>query len=225
MNDIGVVIPCKNYGRFLRDALTSVFLQGLSLSVAVVNDAGEDAATVDEWVEATGAVVIHLPLSRGIGIARNVGAAYLDTEFLLFLDADDWLHPGAVDALYGALKDKRGADFAYGNYTQDGAPVETPRWNVRLLKTQNIASYCNVWRADAFWRLGGYRDVPVAEDWDLQRRAMDRGYVGAKVDALIFEHRQHGANKWDVDAIEYGGLSGVSTYLDTYKGAGTWQTP
>jgi glycosyltransferase involved in cell wall biosynthesis len=217
---IGIVIPCKNYAHFLPDALDSLRKQETNPHTVIVNDGGADGAEIDrlcvEFAQRTPYVaeVVHLPRSRGIGIARNVGAAYLHTDFLLFLDSDDWLYPGALRALAETLHE--GGVFAYGNYTQNGVPVETPKWSPELVRQQNITSYCALWAATAFWLIEGYSTVPVAEDWDLQLRAARMGYFGYKADALIFEHRIHEQNKWAADAREYGGMAGVAHFLENY---------
>jgi hypothetical protein len=85
-----------------------------------------------------------------------------------------------------------------------------------LLDRQNIASYCNLWHRDEFWRIGGYAAIGVAEDWELQLKAKRAGYVGAHTDANIFEHRLHDRNKWSTDAARYGGLSGVAQVVNSY---------
>jgi glycosyltransferase involved in cell wall biosynthesis len=211
---IGVVIPCKNFAHFLPDALDSLRKQETNPHTVIVNDGGADGAEIDRLCVKYVAEVVHLPRTRGIGIARNVGAAYLHTEFFLFLDADDWLHPGAVQALAETLQ--AGGVFAYGNYTQDGVVIQTPEWDAALVRRQNITSYCTLWTATAFWLIEGYSAVPVAEDWELQKRAARMGYWGNKTNALIFEHRIHEQNKWTADAARYGGMAGVADLLENY---------
>lgn len=210
---IGVVIPCRGYSRFLRDCLRSVQAQEALLSVVVVNDAGDDAMIVEDIAREFRVSAMHFEQQRGIGIARNVGAGFLGTDYFLFLDADDTLHPGAVTALESALRQVPSAAFAYGEYTQGGQRIATPDWDAALLEQQNVASYCNLWRRDSFWSISGYRTVEVAEDWDLQRRAAAEGLWGVKIKAPIFDHRLHADSKWKLDSQRLGGLAGVSAWL------------
>lgn len=212
---IGVVIPCRNYEMFLSAALASLRTQ-LDHRVVVVDDYSRNPYAVRQAAGA--APVLHLPEHRGLGVARNTGAAYLDTDLILFLDADDWLYPGALATLANLLDERPGAQFAYGNYTENGATIHTLKWSEGkpLLGSQNIASYCQLWRASAFWRIGGYAVIEVAEDWELQRRAARAGYAAAHAEAVIYEHRIHPANKWTRDAARYGGLAGVADVLEHY---------
>jgi glycosyltransferase involved in cell wall biosynthesis len=52
--------------------------------------------------------------NAGLGNARNTGVAQAGGEFLLFLDSDDKLPPGAVGRLLATL-DRTGSDFVSGN--------------------------------------------------------------------------------------------------------------
>lgn len=214
-SSLGIVIPTRNYEKFLPDALASLRGQ-VEHRVLVVDDASADPFAVIRAVGETS--VLHLPEHRGIGIARNTGAAYLNTDYFLFLDADDWLHPGALEALLGMLSERPHAAFAYGNYTQQGELITTLSWSQgkALLNAQNIASYCNLWRRDWFWQIGGYSSVQVAEDWDLQKRAAMAGLIGAHSDFVIFEHRLHDKNKWALDAAKFGGMAGVAKVIQDY---------
>lgn len=221
MLNIGVVIPCRNYGHFLSDNLRTLVAQETALRVAIVNDGGSDGVMLDAVAEAfrtrdVSIEVLHMPASRGVGLARNTGAAYLNTDLFFFIDADDWLHPGAVDALCAALRTDPAAAFAYGDYTQEGYVICAPAWDPDLLEHQNIASYCNLWRRQAFWQIGGYSAVDAAEDWEIQRRAMAAGLRAVRSDALVFDHRVHDKNKWTYDAARLGGLTGVGRYLEDY---------
>lgn len=215
MKTIGVVVPCRNYETFLPDALASLCGQ-IEHRAVVVDDYSRNPYAVIQSAGDT--PVLHLPEWRGLGIARNTGAAYLDTDLILFLDADDWLYPGALATLANLLDERPGAQFAYGNYTENGMTVATLPWSEGkpLLGSQNIASYCQLWRTSAFWRIGGYSAIGVAEDWELQRRAARAGYAAAHADAVIFEHRIHDGNKWTGDAAKYGGMAGVAKVIENY---------
>lgn len=68
--------------------------------VVVVDNAGTDAS--GEIARAAGAHVVRLEENLGFGRGCNAGAALADTEFLLFLNPDAALEPGALAALEAA---------------------------------------------------------------------------------------------------------------------------
>lgn len=99
MISVGVVVTCHNLGRFLRDALGSVVAQTRRPdAVLIVDDGSTDLFTrqVLLAIERDGFEVVRAP-HGGPGAARNHGARLLDTDCLIFLDADDRLAPWYVE--------------------------------------------------------------------------------------------------------------------------------
>lgn len=100
MTRISVVIPCHNYGRFLARALESVAAQDDPDWEAIVVDDGSTDATAsvaEAWRSAYPGNIRGLAQpNAGPGAARNRGARAATGDWLLFLDADDRLLPGAL---------------------------------------------------------------------------------------------------------------------------------
>lgn len=96
---VSVIIPVgPNHQQYLSDALDSLEAQTFRRWEAiVVFDGG------NEWLpEIHGAYpfIRHTNTKgRGAGHARNVGTMMARAPFLLFLDADDWLQPTAIERL------------------------------------------------------------------------------------------------------------------------------
>lgn len=89
---VSVIIPTFNYGKFIGEAIRSVFDQTLKdFEIVVVDDGSTD--NTKEIVESFGAKVryFHQP-QQGPASARNKGIRESRGEFVAFLDADDiWL--------------------------------------------------------------------------------------------------------------------------------------
>ncbi|MFE4631663.1 glycosyltransferase family A protein, partial [Streptomyces mirabilis] len=83
------------------------------IEVLLVNDgSAEDPA---ELVRALGDPRIKLIVqaNAGVAIARNNAIAASSGEFLVFLDADDWLAPTMIEELSQALIGDKDAGMAY----------------------------------------------------------------------------------------------------------------
>jgi glycosyltransferase involved in cell wall biosynthesis len=94
---LGVVIPTHNRAVLLRRAVQSVMGKA---KVVVVDDASSDETPeVGRELAAEGVHYRRLPTSRGPGFARNVGVQGLDTDLVLFLDDDDYVLPGGIEAI------------------------------------------------------------------------------------------------------------------------------
>ncbi|MEE1809985.1 bifunctional glycosyltransferase/CDP-glycerol:glycerophosphate glycerophosphotransferase [Streptomyces sp. BE133] len=104
---LSVVVPVHRVQGYLRASLESVLGQGPGEpELLVVDDGSRDgsAEIAAEFAARDPRVrVITLAEHRGAGPARNAGAAEARGRFLLFLDGDDLLRPGALEAITGRL--------------------------------------------------------------------------------------------------------------------------
>ncbi|MEV0499678.1 CDP-glycerol:glycerophosphate glycerophosphotransferase [Streptomyces spectabilis] len=107
MSRFSVVVPVHRVQGYLRECLDSVLDQTFDdLELIVVDDASPDgcadiAAAYARRDPRTH--LVRLPESRGPGPARDAGAARATGAYLLFLDGDDLLLPGALGAVDAAL--------------------------------------------------------------------------------------------------------------------------
>ena len=189
----------------LTRAVESVLHAGFSaadVEVVVVNDSGSPLAPA-RWQQASCVRILNTN-RRERCVARNCGAAIATGTYLNFLDDDDWLLTGALDRfwelstqhpdadwLYGGIQivDERGACLAEMNSRLDGecfAPIMGGAW-------APIQASCI--RADAFFRVGGYRtDIIGTEDLDLCRRIAQYGAIASTPQPVAVLYR--GAD-WD----------------------------
>lgn len=116
---ISVVIPTYNYAHVLPRALESVFEQmDDRIELLVIDDGSTDAtATVlaDYQVKHPALNVIH-QTNSGAASARNVGIRRACGKYVLLLDADDELLPGALAALLTAQERATDAGIFLGGY-------------------------------------------------------------------------------------------------------------
>src|SRR5256885_924618 len=96
---VSVIIPCYRQAQFLPAALDSVLAQThLDIEPIVVNDGSDD--DTDAVARRYGSRISYLRQGNsGLPAARNAGIRKARGKFLLFLDADDLLHPQAVQRL------------------------------------------------------------------------------------------------------------------------------
>ena len=114
--DLTVIIPCYNGGRYVAQSIESVVDQSkkYSVQVVVINDGSTDNSleVISSFSSHDNLVVISQE-NQGLSKSRNVGMDNSEGEYLLFLDADDYLINGAIDKLLDAIK-KTGADCVEG---------------------------------------------------------------------------------------------------------------
>jgi GT2 family glycosyltransferase len=100
--EVAVVIPSWNSLELLPRCLDSLRGQGIELETLVVDNGSGDGTPA--LLEREG--VAHLALPENVGFARamNLGVAKVRAGFVLALNADTVVEPGAVPALLAALK-------------------------------------------------------------------------------------------------------------------------
>ncbi|MEV0323517.1 bifunctional glycosyltransferase family 2 protein/CDP-glycerol:glycerophosphate glycerophosphotransferase [Streptomyces sp. NPDC050658] len=109
MTRFSVVVPAHRVQGYLRECLDSVLGQSFAdLELIVVDDASPDAsaAIAAQCAERDPrAQLVRAPAQAGPGPARNIGADRATGDYLLFLDGDDVLLPGALESIAAALGD------------------------------------------------------------------------------------------------------------------------
>lgn len=99
---VSIIIPSYRSGKTLGYTIDSALGQSYAnLEIIVVNDGSDDCTGA--VANSFGSRIVYLSQENGgLSAARNAGIGVAKGEFLLFLDADDLLHPKAVDWLCSA---------------------------------------------------------------------------------------------------------------------------
>lgn len=106
---VSVIIPCYNQGRYLQESVASALTACQHpLEIIVVDDGSTDKNASRHLLEAEQLapeiVRIHFQENRGLSGARNKGIALARGQYVQFLDADDVLVPGKIDAQIAQLQ-------------------------------------------------------------------------------------------------------------------------
>jgi glycosyltransferase involved in cell wall biosynthesis len=95
---VSVIIPCYNYGRFLREAVASATGQTLgNIEIIIVDDGSTDnTPEVIQSLDDRRIRSRRIP-NCGVSAARNAGLNMARGEFIAFLDANDRWHPDKLE--------------------------------------------------------------------------------------------------------------------------------
>ena len=140
--------------------------------------------TVEAQTVPTDHLHIHGP---DLASARNQGAAEASTDWICFLDADDQLDPGYIEAMLAADGDIR-RPATRGYHPTTGVvepPVMIPR---RPILEANFVVIGALVRRDLFLEVGGFDPtLPCLEDWDLWIRMTRAGATIVDVPDAVYQ--------------------------------------
>jgi glycosyltransferase involved in cell wall biosynthesis len=198
-----IITPSLNYGRFLGDCMASVAAQdGVSLEHLVI-----DAGSSDDSPEVA-ARFPHVAWTqepdKGMSDAINKGFARAKGDWVIWLNADDRLKPGALAAML-LLLERSKADVVYGDWDfvdESGdflRRVKAPKWSIFA----HVHHHCYVGSTAAFYRRSsviaeGHRlreDFRYVMDGEFYARLAASGHRIGYCPVSLADFRIHGANR------------------------------
>ena len=200
---VTIAVPSFNQGRFLDDALASIFQQHVPVEVFVLDGGSVDKSVdvIRKWGNQLAGWRSHP--DAGQASAINEGIAHGQAPFVCWLNSDDWFLPGGLVTLLHELQSHPTAPAVYGrswNVVQKTGK-RTPVW-VELFDERRLALRCiisqpaTLIRRSAWNAVGGVdSQLHLAMDYDLWWRLYKQ--VGALqfVDDFVAVNRQHEATK------------------------------
>lgn len=196
--DIAVVIPCHEYGRFLGACIESVLAQTHAASeIVIVDDASSDETARIALSFADRDVRYIRGEWRNVGEARNAGLRATRAPFLVFLDADDVLHPEYLRCGARALRDHPHAGIAYSDHQFFGLRKEyhrtPPTLDWERFDTANHIHAASMVRREALVQAGGWSLLLEQHaDWITWRRILRLGWQAVRSAGLL-HYRVHGS--------------------------------
>jgi glycosyltransferase involved in cell wall biosynthesis len=211
MNEKITVLICVHSNNDFHDELLNRSINSL------VNQTYKDFKTLivlDEcWVKTKELVesknynlnikIVEKEKKNGLSSAKNLGLNLIDTEWVSFLDADD---------LYIETKLEEQILFIENNHVDF---LGTHAWNINRNDDYNLFPSCfdndsfisheeiknkifyeNILthgsmmiRKKCLDELGGYQNVMGSEDWDLWKRAINKGYIFYQIPKRLYIYR------------------------------------
>lgn len=160
---VTAIIPCWNSEASVERAIRSVADDPAVLEVIVVDNGSSDRTR--EITRSIGGKVVLLDcVKRGASCARNWGLARANSEFVLFLDADDYVEDGYVSEL--AASAVPGVDVVIAGHRQLSCTGQQLR-QVSYRRGMSAVDVLDAYLVDAV-QTGGFlwRRTWLGEAWD-----------------------------------------------------------
>ena len=207
-----IIINNYNYARYLGKAIESALEQTFdNCEVIVVDDGSTDASV--EVIQSYGDRIIPvLKPNGGQASAMNAGFEKCSGDLVLFLDADDWLEPNAVECIVAAfqegtshvyyqmtMRNPEGEDLGRFQLAFEELDAGVDAWNALL---QRGAANFPPTSANAFSRQALEAVLPIPEEifriradvYLLHTAAFQGGVVA--LEKSLANYLVHGSNNW-----------------------------
>jgi glycosyltransferase involved in cell wall biosynthesis len=201
---ITVYIVSHNYGKFLAKSIDSVINQTfLDWELIIIDDCSSDN-TVDvagKYInkKTTKITLLQNKKNKGLQKIANEVARKANGYYILRLDADDYLHPDALDKLYMKAESNPDASLIYSNfyYVDEIGNIigqETSFNRVSDGEASDLVAphgACSLIPLSLLHAVGGYNENINAQDgWDIWYKLNKMGKC-LKIEDPLFYYRQH----------------------------------
>ncbi len=147
MEKISVIIPIYKVEKYLEKCVRSIMNQTYrNLEIICVNDGSPDGsqAILERLQKEDDRIIILNKENGGLGDARNYGLKYATSEWISFIDSDDYVAEDMYQKLSAAFDS--GADMIYFTFkiVHEGAPEDTDIEQAAFLQPSGMLEARNV---------------------------------------------------------------------------------
>jgi len=201
---VSIITPSLNQGAYISKTIESVISQNYQNLEYIV----QDGASLDETPRVLNHYVnqitkINSHIDRGQTHAINLGMSLASGDIMAWLNSDDILLPGAIDAVIAFFEMNPHIDVVYGwRIIIDEAGREVGRWVLPPHSNEILKWVDYVPQETLFWRRSLWEKVACldenfkfAMDWDLLLRFIECGAQFACIPRFIGGFRVHAMQK------------------------------
>ena len=193
---ISVIVPCYNQAQYLDECLQSVLDQTYpNWECIIVNDGSPDHTeeVAQNWVAKDVRFKYFYKENGGLSSARNYGIERAEGEWILPLDADDYISNNYLELAEKHFSDDE-VKVIYCNAWKFGYINED--WNLNSFSLKNLALgnviFCSAFFRKLDWeRIGGYdENLKLGyEDWEFWINILKDSGVIIQLETVGFFYR------------------------------------
>lgn len=196
-----IITPSYNQGRFLADCIESVMNQGVDFEHIVI-DAGSTDETLDVLAKHPHLNWVSEP-DRGMSDGINKGFQKATGDWLMWLNCDDYLLPGALEKVAAFIKDRPNASVVHGDclFVREDKSVIRRKLDHDVDENTLLFVGCFIPSTSTFFKRsiiddGHLLDISykVCMDWEYYMRLLRLGFQFAYIPQALAGFRWHGNN-------------------------------
>jgi len=206
---VSVLMPFRDAAATIAETLESIHRQSFDdYELIAVNDGSSDASPeiVAEYAAADPRIHLQRSPERGLVPALNHGLELARSELIARMDANDLMHRARLELQFAYLQRHPEISLvscqvrAFPGHLVQRGYREYIRWQNLCLSPEQIGANLFVesplphpsvmFRREPVLRLGGYRQGPFPEDYDLWLRLHEQGERMAKLARVLLDWRE-----------------------------------
>jgi len=200
---ITIYITNYNYGHFIKEAIDSALNQTYkNIEILIIDDGSTDDSKdiIEQYKSFTNLKIIYQQ-NKGLNITNNIALSLANGEFIMRLDADDYLMPNAVQAMVELFSKNPELGMVFPNYhlvDKSGntiGEIQRHDFNEHVeLYDQPAHGACTLIRTNFLKSVGGYDESYTCQDgYELWIKFISKFKV-TNIQESLFAYRQHGEN-------------------------------
>jgi glycosyltransferase involved in cell wall biosynthesis len=200
MPHISVIVPVYKVELYLRRCVDSILTQTFTdFELILVDDGSPDncGTICDEYAEKDQRVHVIHRRNGGLSAARNTGIDWVfansNSEYISFVDSDDWVHPRFLELLYEGIQRFR-VNICQCRFLKTDGTEDIPEVNntfKRITPTEHYAYYYSaaVWNklfSRSCWNTIRFPEGQIYEDVAIWYRIIFAEQSIALVDEVLY---------------------------------------
>lgn len=134
---VSVLVPAYNAENTIQRCMDSILGQTCTdIEVIAIDDGSQDAtlSKIQFYSRRDGRVKVIKQTNQGVAAARNTALENADGDYILYVDADDWLEPQMVESMLELAGD---ADIVFCGNDNADAPAQAVHVSKAAIETWN----------------------------------------------------------------------------------------
>lgn len=196
---VSVYIPNYNYSKYIKKAIESVLNQTYrNTELIIIDDGSTDNSKniINQYVN-NSKVKCIFQKNKGLNISNNIALKISKGDYILRLDADDWLDPNCIEILYNTIKKDKDIGFVFSDYyfvdAQENIIKQVRRHDFKKVKLLDQPAHgaCSLIKRKLLLEYGGYSEKFTCQDgFDLWLNFIGRKKI-LNINLPLFYYRQH----------------------------------
>ena len=237
--EVGVVIPCYKEGKTVGKVIESFINNGYDnlKKIVVVDDCSPDDSfeIAKKYEKKYPGLVFAVQTPKNTGCAagsKNYGARLIDTEIIIFGDADSFPEKGSIGKALGFFDEKNVAAVTSNVLVKNRTNILLMLQAVEyiIIKfTRKLLEFVGsiyvtpgplaMYRKSVFDKIGGFDDKNMTEDIEITWRLLANGYdVKMSADSKVYAESPEKFKAWFKQRIRWnlGGIQCIFKYKKSW---------